>query len=91
MRNAFPVITEDVETLKARLPRERDGRTRARLQRLYLLASGQDQTRQEVAEWLGVHRHTIGHGLAPDAAGGLATLLVLYVPPAKPVSLPQTY
>jgi hypothetical protein len=37
---------------------------------------------------LGVHRQTIGHGLAIDEAGGLAALLEVYVPAGKPVSLP---
>jgi transposase len=88
MRTAFPAIPEDAETLKERLRRERDGRMRARLQMLYLLASGQAQTRQDVAQLLGVHRNTIGHWLVRYAAGGLETLLALYVPPGKPLSLP---
>jgi transposase len=88
MRHALPVITEDAESLKERLQRERDGRKRSRLQMLYLLASGQAQTRQDVAQLLGVHRNTIGHWLARYAAGGLETLLELYVPPGKPLSLP---
>lgn len=88
MRHALPVITEDAESLKERLQRERDGRKRSRLQMRYLLASGQAQTRQDVAQRLGVHRHTIGHWLARYAAGGLEALLELYVPPGKPLSLP---
>jgi transposase len=55
---------------------------------LYLLASGQAQTRQDVAQLLGVHRNTIGHWLAIYEAGGLAALLDVYVPAGKPVSLP---
>ena len=54
---------------------------------LYLLASGQAQTRQEVAQLLGVHRNTIGRWLALYAAGGLEALLKTYVPAGKPVSL----
>jgi hypothetical protein len=84
MRYAFPVITKAAEILKARLPLERDGRTRARLPRLYLLANGQAQTRQEAAQWLGVHRHAVGHGLVRDVAGSLAALLTLYGPPGEP-------
>jgi hypothetical protein len=41
MRIVLPVITEDAETLKQRLQRERDGRKKSRLQMLYRLASGQ--------------------------------------------------
>ncbi len=87
MRKALPVITEDTATLKQRLQREHDGRRRPRLQMLYLLASGRAQTRQEVAQLLGVHRNTIGHWLARYEAGGLDTLLALYVPAGKPLSL----
>jgi transposase len=88
MRQALPVIREDAATLKQRLPREHGGRQRPRLQMLYLLASGQAQTRQAVAHLLGVHRNTVGHWLAIDAARGLDALLDLYVPAGKPLSLP---
>jgi transposase len=88
MRNALPVMTEDTATLKRRLQREHDSRQKSRLQMLYLLANGQAQTRRDVAQLLGVHRNTIGHWLARYATGGLETLLDLYVPPGKPLSLP---
>src|SRR5690606_31895870 len=79
---------EDGENLKPHLPRERDGRKNPRPQMRYWLASGQARTRQEVAQLLGVHRHTIGHWLARYEAGSLAALLALYVPAGKPLSLP---
>jgi transposase len=88
MRNALPVIREDAAALKQRLQHEHDGRKRPRLQMLYLLASGQAHTRRDVARLLGVHRHTIGHWLARYATGGVETLLALYVPAGKPLSLP---
>ncbi len=88
MRKALPIVTEDPDTLKQRLQRTYDGRKKPRLQMLYLLASGQAQTRQEVAQLLGVHRNTIGHWLAIYEARGLAALLDLYVPAGKPLSLP---
>jgi transposase len=88
MRKALPVITEDVEHLKQRLQHEHDGRKKPRLQMLYWLASGQAQTRQDVAQLLGVHRNTVGHWLARYEAGGLEALLALYVPAGKPLSLP---
>jgi transposase len=88
MRHALPVITEDAETLKQHLRRAYDGRKRSRLQMLYLLASGQAHTRQEVAQLLGVHRHTIGHWLTIYESEGLDVLLALYVPAGKPLSLP---
>jgi transposase len=88
MRKAVPVVTEDAETLKQRLQREHDGRKKPRLQMLYLLATGQAHTRQDVAQLLGIHRNTVGHWLALYEAGGLAALLALYVPAGKPLSLP---
>ena len=75
MRKVIPVVTEDAETLKQRIQREHDGRRKPRLQMLYLLASGQAHTRQDVAQLLGVHRNTVGHWLAIYEAGGLAALL----------------
>jgi transposase len=87
MRTAIPPMTEQGDDLKHRLQREHDGHKKPRLQMLYLLASGQTQTRQEVARLLGVHRHTIGRWLAIDAAGGLEALLQTYVPAGQPVSL----
>jgi transposase len=88
MRKALPVISEDTATLKQLLQREHDGRKKPRLQMLYWLASGQAQTRRDVAQLLGVHRNTIGHWLALYDAGGLDALLALYVPAGKPLSLP---
>jgi transposase len=87
MRNPIPPILEEVAALKERLQHEHDGHKKPRLQMLYLLASGQAHTRQEVARLLGVHRNAISHWLAVYATGGLAALLATYVPPGKPVSL----
>jgi hypothetical protein len=87
MRTTIPPMTEHADELKHWLQREHDGHKKPRLQMLYLLASGQTQTRQEVARLQGVHRYTIGRWLAMYAAGGLETLLRTYVPAGKPVSL----
>jgi transposase len=87
MRNPIPLIPEATAALRERLHHERDGHKKLRLQMLYLLASGQAHTRQEVARLLGVHRNTVSHWLAVYAAGGLAALLATYVPRGKPVSL----
>ena len=88
MRKARPIIAEEADILKQQLQHERDGRKKARLQMLYLLASGQAQTRMEVAQFLGVHRNTIGHWLRRYAEGGLEALLQMYIPAGKPLSLP---
>lgn len=87
MRTAIPAITDHADDLKQRLQRERNGHKRPRLQMLYLLASGQAHTRQQLAHLLGVHRNTIGRWLALYAAGGLEALLQTYVPAGKRVSL----
>ena len=87
MRKTRPVIAEDAATLKQQLQREHDGHKKPRLQMLYLLASGQAHSRQEVAELLGVHRNTIGRWLAIYEARGLQALLSIYVPIGKPLSL----
>jgi transposase len=87
MRTAIPRITDHADDLKHRLQREHDGHKKPRLQMLYLLATGQAHTRQDVAHLLGVHRNTVGRWLALYAAGGLAALLATYIPAGKPVSL----
>jgi transposase len=87
MRTPIPAITDHADDLKQRLQRERNGHKRPRLQMLYLLASGQAHTRQQLAHLLGVHRNTIGRWLALYATGGVNALLALYVPAGKPVSL----
>jgi transposase len=87
MRNPIPPIHEAVPALKERLQHEYDGHNKPRLQMLYLLASRQAHTRQDVARLLGVHRNTISHWLARYAAGGLEALLAAYIPAGKPVSL----
>jgi transposase len=82
-----PRIREHVNELRQRLQHEHDGHKKPRLQMLYLLASGQAHSRQDVAQLLGVHRNTIGRWLAIYAAGGLPALLATYVPAGKAVSL----
>src|SRR5918992_1432684 len=87
MPTPTPPIHEAVAALKERLQHERHGHKKPRVQMLYLLASGQAQTRQDVARLLGVHRNTISRWLALYAAGGLEALLAIYIPAGKWVSL----
>lgn len=87
MRRAIPPIVERADELKQRLQREHDGRKKARLQLLYLLVTGQAQTRQQVATLLGISRNTVGQWLAIYQAGALPALLTIYVPPGKSPSL----
>jgi transposase len=88
MHKPLPLMTEPADTLKQSLPREHDGRKKPLLQRLYFLASGHAQSRQEVAHLVGVHRNTIGHRLALYEVSGLAALLEVYITAGKPLSLP---
>jgi transposase len=87
MRNAIPPIHEEVAALKERLQHAHDGHKTPRLQVLYLLASRQAHTRQDVSRLLGIHRNTISRWLARYAAGGLDALLATYVPTGTPVAL----
>ena len=87
MRTAIPPSMDHADDLRHRLQREHNGHKEPRLQMLYLLASGQARTRQDVAPLLGVHRNTIGRWLAIYASGGLDALLATYVPAGKPLSL----
>jgi predicted ArsR family transcriptional regulator len=69
MRKVIPAIAERAGELKQRLWHEQDGHKKPRLQMLYLLASEQAHSRQDVAHLLGVHRHTVGRWLALYTAG----------------------
>ena len=85
MNKTIPMIQEDVETLKRLLNQEREAGRQQRLHALYVLASGQARTRQQVATLLGVHRNTIGSWLGGYATGGLSALLTIGQPPgARP-------
>lgn len=87
MRHAIPRLPDQADDLKPRRPPAHDGHQKPRLQRLDLLASGQAQTRQDVAHRLGVPRHPIGRWLALAAAGGLDARLAISVPAGKPLAL----
>lgn len=84
----LPTITETAEDLKTRLTAEHHRQKRQRLHALYLLASGQAHSRQQVAHLLGVHRETIGAWLATYTTGGLTALLDVYVAAGKQPCLP---
>ena len=75
MYQSLPPITEDLDTLKERLRRERDPQRKARLHRLVLLKSGQATSRGQAATHLAVHRNTVGTWLRHYRAGGIEALL----------------
>jgi transposase len=90
MHRERPIVTESPDELKALLKHEPDRQKRQRLHALYLFASGQATTRQEVARLLGVHRQTIGRWMSCYAAAGLSSLLDIYVPSGKQPALPAS-
>lgn len=90
MRTPISPMTETVDDLTLRLQQERDGRTKPRLQMLYLLAPGQAHERQDGAALRGVPRTTVGRWRACDATGGLDALLAIHTAPGTPRSLSST-
>jgi transposase len=82
MYQPLPAITEDLDTLQARLRSERDPHLRPRLHLLVLFKSGQVTTRRQAAVHLAVHRNTIALWLRTYRAGGLTALLTSKEPGA---------
>ena len=74
MNKPLPPIAESPERWQAQLRTATDPKKRARLQALYLLASGQAASSQALANRLAAHRHTIQTWLTPyeEAGGSLA-------------------
>ena len=71
MCQPLPCITEDLESLQARLRSERDPQLRPRLHLLVLLKSRQVTTRRQAAAHLAVHRNTVALWLRTYREGGL--------------------
>lgn len=84
MYKPLPGVAEALDELKVRLKRERDGQRRARLHLLVLMRSGQVRSRQDAATHLAIHRNTIARWLAAYERDGLAGLLSVQSPGAKP-------
>lgn len=81
MSRAFPSITESSDELKAQMKQETEPLKRQRLHLLYLVASGQADSRTDAATTLGVHRNTVGRWLDRYEQAGLASLLQVTPPP----------
>ncbi len=90
MYQPLPAITEDLDTLQARLRSEREPQLRPRVHLLVLLKSGQVSTRRQAAAHLAVHRNTVALWLRTYRDGGLTALLTYKEPgaPAGQKSLP---
>jgi transposase len=80
MRKRTPTITESADALHQRMKQEKDPKKRQRLQALYMVASGHARYRQEVADLLGVHRHSVAAWFEAYAAGGVEQMLSYQVP-----------
>jgi transposase len=83
MNKPLPSITESPEYLQKQLRAEPEAKKRARLQALYLLASGQVTSRLRLAKLLAVHRHTLQRWLKLYETGGLIALLTIRKAPGK--------
>jgi transposase len=90
MHEPLPPIAESTESLHLQLRAETGPKKRARLQALYLLASGQAASQLTLANLLAVHRHTIQAWLKLYAEGGLKALVTIKKAPGKPPALPPS-
>ena len=68
-------LTESEAALKTLLSQQKSATDRDRVHLLYLLKSGQVETMQEAAGWLGRHRVTVQKWAKRYRDGGLAQLL----------------
>jgi transposase len=76
----MPTITESADALHQRMKQEKDLQKRQRLQALYLAASGRAHHRQEIANLLGVHRHSVAAWFEAYAEGGVDQMLSYQIP-----------
>ncbi len=90
MNKALPEIHESAEALKERLRQEPRSRQKQRLQALYLLKSGQAQSRMQVGQLLGVSRRTVGEWLDRYEAEGIEGLLEIRTPSNRAYSLTES-
>jgi transposase len=86
----FPPIKESAEQLKDLLTYEQAAKRRSRLHLLFLIRSGQVQSRGDAATRLLVHRNSVRTWLEAYKAGGLEKMLHIGTTGPKPVqkSLP---
>ena len=61
----MPTITESATELHQRMKQAKDVKQQQRLQALYFIVTGHARDRQELAAWLGVHRHGVAAWLVP--------------------------
>jgi transposase len=71
----LPKIHEEVETLQTRMRHTRDAEQKQRLHLLVLIGEGRVKSRCEAAEYLAVHRNSVGRWLNCYEREGLEALL----------------
>src|SRR5919106_122189 len=71
----LPTLHDDLETLRTRLRQRRDAEQKPRLYLLVLIGEGRVKSRREAADYLAVHRNSIGRWLACYEREGLEGLL----------------
>ena len=87
MNNGMPAIWESPDQLRTLMAQATHPRKLQRLQMLYLLRTGQAQTRTHVAQLLGLYRETVGDWLESYRRGAVAGLLSWRTPPGLSSSL----
>ena len=75
MRRSIPRIKETSEQLEAMVRKQKNLKLKSRLRMLALLKGGKAQTRQQVADQLGVHRNTVGRWLESYQSSAIEGLL----------------
>lgn len=88
MNNIMYAVAETPAKLCELMEQLPDPRLLPRLQMLFLLATRQAWTRQELARRLGVHRESVGHWLTLYSQQGLPGLLRIGKAPGAATSLP---
>ncbi len=75
MHRSIPRIKERSEELEVMVRKQKNLKLKSRLQMLALLKRGKAKTRQQVADFLGVHRNTVRRWLESYEASAIEGLL----------------
>src|ERR1700741_4026415 len=84
MRRALPEVFETIEELQALLAGTSDLQRKQRVHLLLLIRSERVHSRLAAAAHLAAHRNSVGDWLGEDGQGGLAAMLDIGSPGAKP-------
>jgi len=90
MRANVPTILETEDELRKRLLAESRKRLRTRILAMLMLKTGQQSTKEGVADALGVHRHTVARWLEKYRKGGIEELVTIRTRPNRKRVVPNT-